>query len=127
MAADVESDSNEVESSKKSRQIFLQRQTQNIFESYLEKESKMDGLVSTSPNDLILNASRAREVAYITQLVSELLDTYTRFDDEQLLKVAWLCPMLSPLIQSNNRAVRASVQHLVSRMFEGPLSRLYTK
>jgi len=107
----------------KSRQSLLKEQTQAIVNVFIDKESKLgEKTCATSTEELILEACRAGEVGHMTNVVCELLEGYNKFDDDHLFDLAWLCPMLSALIQSNNRAVRVAVHSLVSRMFEGPLS-----
>lgn len=113
----------EEESAAKSRHSFLKEQTQTIISTFLDKESKMDGFASaTSTEGLLLGACHAGELGHLTQAVCELLEEYNKFDNGDLYKFNWLCPMLSSLIQSNNRAVRNAVHILVTRFFEGPLT-----
>jgi len=110
-------------STSKSRLSLLKEETQTIISNFLDKEAKVDELArATLQEELILGACRSAEVGYFTQLVCELLDGINKFDNAALSKLSWLCPMLSSLIQSNNKALRVVVHVLVSRMFEGPMS-----
>merc|ERR1712127_13852 len=119
------SDENEVadENLAKALETLIQEQTQTIIKSFLEKESKMDAFASASADeDLILGTSRAGELGHLTQVVCDLLEGLNKLENKKFFKLAWLCPLLSSLINSNNKAVRSTVQGLVSRMFAGPMS-----
>jgi len=124
LAADDCTSPNEDDSAiMESRQTLLKEQTQTLITVFLEKESNMDNITSVnSKEDVMVGACLAGELGHITQVVSELLDGFNDFEDKKLFKLTWLCPILSSLIQSNNKAVRVTVHLLVSRMFEGPLS-----
>jgi len=103
-----------------SAQNLLKEQTESIIQSYLDKE------VGVSPDKEESSPAeycKAGELSHITSLVCELLEGYNCFEDERLSSLLWLCPMLSDLIESNNKSVRSVVHNLVSRMFEGPLKK----
>ena len=62
---------------------------------------------------------RTAEVSHLTTLVVDVLNGYKEFNEEQLQKsMGWLVPLLSTLIQSNNKPVRV----LVHKLFAGPLT-----
>lgn len=95
-------------------QVMLKNHTQFMINNFLEKEASL-GEEASVPS------YRAGEVSHLTKLVCDLLDGYNKCDDERLVELAWLCPLLSALIQSNNRTVRVAVHALVSRMFGGSM------
>lgn len=108
-----------------SAQNLLKEQTESIIQSYLDKEA---GVISSdkgaeSSSNQNVEYWRAGELSHFTTLVCELLEGYNCFKEERLSSLLWLCPMLSDLIESNNKSVRSVVHNLVSRMFEGPLKK----
>ena len=103
-------------------QKMIQEETESIISTYLEKESDLakDGVSlsgGAGSGKSAPEVCRAAEVSHLTNLVCDLLDGYNKLSDDQLFRLAWLCPMLSALIQSNNKTVRISVHALVARMF----------
>ena len=105
-----------------SAQNLLKEQTESIIQSYLDKEVGVNSEKDESPSSAT-EYCKAGELSHFTSLVCELLEGYNGFEDERLSSLLWLCPMLSDLIESNNKSVRSVVHNLVSRMFEGPLKK----
>ena len=97
-------------------QQLLKEETQSFLSAFLEKESALGSLPSNEKE-----AWHVTEVGHFTNLVFTLLDGYNKLDDDRLFALPWLCPMLSSLIQSNNKIVRTFVHSLMSRLFEGRL------
>ncbi|GMI00582.1 hypothetical protein TrVE_jg2459 [Triparma verrucosa] len=92
-------------------QDMLMNITRNLISAYVEKDA--DG-----------EPGEDQELAGLTAVVEELIQGYSGFSDELLLKNIWLLPLLSKLIQCSNKSVRVIVHQIVSRLFDGPLSEL---
>ena len=95
-------------------QELVVNSTRTVIESFLEKETAM----TDEPRDPVSEACYIVELGYMTSIVCDLLDGYTKMDDAKFSTLTWLRPILSSLIESNTKSIRTSVQTLVSRSFD---------
>jgi len=98
---------------------LIKEETSALLKAFLAK----DTAVTASG----LDKAKVTELEYLTKIVCDLLDGINKLDDSQLENLSGLTPTLSACIQVNNQSVRDSVNSLVNRMFEGPLSDRLTK
>ena len=85
----------------------LRGQTQNLIQRFLLKEDKE-------------GREEDAEVLTLTKLVGEVLSLYADLDEEALMAYMGVVPLLSALIQCNNKEIRV----LVHKLFSGPLTKL---
>ena len=56
------------------------------------------------------------EMRNMSKMVSDLLECFNSFGDDKISVMKWLSPILSACIQTNNQAIRTSVQILITRL-----------
>ena len=98
---------------------LLTGQTKNLINTFVAKEDSLNSNAGWSEYEKRI---RTAEVSHLTTLVVDVLNGYSDDLDEEQLNdsMSWLVPLLSTLIQSNNKPVRV----LVHKLFEGPLTHL---
>uniref|UniRef100_A0A7S1B9D9 SEC7 domain-containing protein n=1 Tax=Corethron hystrix TaxID=216773 RepID=A0A7S1B9D9_9STRA len=107
-------DEKEISDKDSEMRSMLMGHTRSIFGTYLSKETS---LIEKQVEDPFEEVCRVAEFGYLNGLVVDLLEGFDELDDRYLFMISWMYPMLSDLIQTNNKAVRAAVQNLVSRIF----------
>ena len=83
-------------------QQVLKEETESLLRAFLAKESR---------------PCSAIEMRNIAKMVSDILDCFNGLADEKMYVMkAWLSPLLSACIQTNNVTIRTSVQILLTRL-----------
>jgi hypothetical protein len=54
----------------------------------------------------------------LSDLVKDLLAGYSQVDDASLLRMDWLCPLLTSCSRSNDTSIREAVQSILDRALE---------
>lgn len=104
MAGDVQtSRSEEVQS-------LLEEETKSLLSAYLQKERKNKKF--PSPQD-------AAHLKMLSEVVKDVLVGYNSLKDERLFQMAWLCPLLTSCIQSNDSSIRQAMQKIMDRVLKG--------
>lgn len=52
----------------------------------------------------------------VSKMVSDILECFNSLGDDKISAMKWLSPILSACIQTNNQAIRTSVQILITRL-----------
>ena len=92
-----------------SAQALIKDQTQKLVSAYLEKEESLSksGKRGSADNHLYNRLST---------LVKEMLAGYGALPEEHLRQMAWLNPVLSSCIHTQNESIRIAIQKLVKRL-----------
>ncbi|KAL3771122.1 hypothetical protein ACHAW5_010296 [Stephanodiscus triporus] len=83
-------------------QHVLKEESNSLLRAFLAKESNESG----SPI----------EMRNMSKMVSDILECYNSLGDDKISVMKWLSPVLSACIQTNNQAIRTSVQILITRL-----------
>merc|ERR1712130_369941 len=81
-------------------QHVLKEETDSLLRSFLAKEDRVSPL----------------EMKNLSKMVSDILECFNNLDDAKIAVMKWLSPLLSACIQTNNVAIRTSVQILLTRL-----------
>jgi hypothetical protein len=87
-------------------QSLLEAQTQSLMSAYVQKERTIEK--TSSPRDMT-------HLMMLSDLVKDLLDGYSQLDDASLLRMDWLCPLLTSCSRSNDTSIREAVQSVLDR------------
>lgn len=85
---------------------LLEEQTQSLLGAYLQKESSVER--TSVPNEVT-------HLMMLSDLLKELLASYSNADDPSLLRMDWLCPLLTSFARSTDPAVQETVQLILDR------------
>ena len=92
-----------------SAQSLIKDQTQTLVSAYLEKEETLSkSSKRTSADNYLFNK--------LTSLVKEMLAGYGALSEDHLREMAWLNPVLSSCIHTQNESIRIAIQKLVKRL-----------
>ena len=92
-----------------SAQSLIKDQTQTLVSAYLEKEETLSkSSKRTSADNYLFNK--------LTSLVKEMLAGYGALSEDHLREMAWLNPVLSSCIHTQNESLRIAIQKLVKRL-----------
>ncbi len=83
-------------------QQVLKEESNSLLRAFLARESNESG----SPI----------EFRNMSKMVSDLLECFNSLGDDKISVMKWLSPVLSACIQTNNQAIRTSVQILITRL-----------
>ena len=92
-----------------SAQALIKDQTQKLVSAYLEKEESLSKSSQRGPADGHL-------FNRLSTLVKEMLAGYGALPEEHLRQMAWLNPVLSSCIHTQNESIRIAIQKLVKRL-----------
>lgn len=105
---------NDLEASRATEvQSLLEEQTQSLLSAYMLKERSIKR--TSAPRD-------ATHLMMLSDLVKDLLASYNSLDDASLLRVDWLCPLLTSCARSNDQSIRESVQTILERALKTGIS-----
>ena len=83
-------------------QHVLKDESSSLFRAFLSRELNESG----SPI----------EMRNMAKMVSDILECFNSLGDDKISTMKWLSPVLSACIQTNNQAIRTSVQILITRL-----------
>ena len=83
-------------------QNVLKDESSSLFRAFLSRELNESG----SPI----------EMRNMSKMVSDILECFNSIGDDKISTMKWLSPVLSACIQTNNQAIRTSVQILITRL-----------
>lgn len=86
-------------------QHVLKDESSSLFRAFLLRELNESG----SPI----------EMRNMSKMLSDILECFNSLGDDKLSTMKWLSPVLSACIQTNNQAIRTSVQILITRLLRG--------
>lgn len=83
-------------------QHVLKEESNSLLRAFLAKESNESG--------------SSIEMRNMSKMVSDILECFNSLGDDKISAMKWLSPILSACIQTNNQAIRTSVQILITRL-----------
>lgn len=83
-------------------QQVLKEESNSLLRAFLARESNESG--------------SSIEFRNMSKMVSDLLECFNSLGDDKISVMKWLSPVLSACIQTNNQAIRTSVQILITRL-----------
>jgi hypothetical protein len=83
-------------------QHVLKDESNSLLRAFLAKESNESG--------------SSIEMRNMSKMVSDILECFNSLGDDKISVMKWLLPVLSACIQTNNQAIRTSVQILITRL-----------
>ncbi|KAL3807779.1 hypothetical protein ACHAXA_000332 [Cyclostephanos tholiformis] len=83
-------------------QQVLKEESSSLLRAFLSKESN--------------ESCSSIEFRNMSNMVSNLLECFNSLGDDKISVMKWLSPVLSACIQTNNQAIRTSVQILITRL-----------
>lgn len=88
---------------------LLEDETQSLLTAYLRRERSRK----------VVSPEHKEHLKMLSELAKDLLQGYNNLEDEQLMHMAWLCPVLTSCIQAHDPAIRKLMQMVMDRVLKG--------
>lgn len=85
-------------------QSLLEEQTKSLLSVYLQNERSIES--NSTPH-------AATRLLMLSDLVKDLLERYRSLDDASLLRMDWLCPLLTSCARSKDPSIQVAVQTIL--------------
>lgn len=87
-------------------QSLLEEQTQSLFAAFVQNEKSVQR--KSTPNGVT-------RLMMFSDLVKDLLTIYSSIEDEYLVQMDWLCPLLSSYARSVDPSIQEAIQVILDR------------